>query len=117
MEEFESYDGQYRDGDRVYIDRPLPEIIKAENDAVASIVLGSLAILFSFYVFGFILGIFAILNEKKAKQVLTSRHHKYHVATAGMICGWISVGISIFFAIFYTIYIISLIHTVGQYGI
>ena len=39
MEEFESYDGQYRDGDRVYIDRPLPEIIKAENDAVASIVL------------------------------------------------------------------------------
>ena len=45
MEEFESYNGQYRDGDRVYIDRPLPEIIKAENDAVASIVLGIFCVL------------------------------------------------------------------------
>ena len=109
MEEFESYDGQYRDGDRVYIDRPLPEIIKAENDAVASIVLGSLAILFSFYVFGFILGIFAILNEKWAKQVLTSRHHKYHVATAGMICGWISIGLSAITAISYLFWIILIL--------
>ena len=109
MEEFESYNGQYRDGDRVYIDRPLPEIIKAENDAVASIVLGSLAILFSFYVFGFILGIFAILNEKKAKQVLTSRHHKYHVATAGMICGWISIGLSAITAISYLFWIILIL--------
>ena len=62
MEEYESYNGQYRDGDRIYVDRPLPEIIEAENSAVVSIVLGALAIVFSSMVFGFILGIFAIKN-------------------------------------------------------
>ena len=36
MEEFESYNGQFRDGDRVYVDKPLPEIIEAENSDVVT---------------------------------------------------------------------------------
>ena len=106
MEEYESYNGQYRDGDRIYVDRPLPEIIEAENSAVVSIVLGALAIVFSSMVFGFILGIFAIKNCNDAKKVLNSRHHKYHVSTAGMICGWISIGLSIAVAIYYLFWFI-----------
>lgn len=115
MEEFESYNGQFRDGDRVYVDKPLPEIIEAENCAVMSIVLGALSIVFSCLLFGFILGIFAIKNEKSAKQVLNSRHHKYHIATAGMVCGWVSVGLSIFYAFFYAIYIIWLLAQLGYF--
>ena len=109
MEEYESYNGQYRDGDRIYVDRPLPEIIEAENSAVVSIVLGALAIVFSSMVFGFILGIFAIMNSEDAKKVLNSRHHKYHVATAGMICGWISIGLSAITAISYLFWIILIL--------
>ena len=107
MEEFESYNGQYRDGDRVYVDKPLRQVIEAENDAVTSIVLGSLSIVFSSLVFGFIFGIFAITSSNKAKKILNARHHKYHVATAGMVCGWVSVGLSIFFAVYYTIIIVA----------
>lgn len=109
MEEFESYNGQVRDGDRVFVDKPLPEIIEAENSAVVSIVFGCLSILFSTLAFGFILGIFAIKNEKNAKKVLNERHHKYHVATVGMICGWISVGLSALFAFIYLIEIIIIV--------
>ena len=109
MEEYESYNGQYRDGDRIYVDRPLPEIIEAENSAVVSIVLGALAIVFSSMVLSFILGIFAIKNSEDAKKVLNSRHHKYHVATAGMICGWISIGLSAITAISYLFWIILIL--------
>lgn len=109
MEEFESENGEYRDGDRIYVDRPLHEIIEAENAAVTSIVLGCLGIVFSSLVFGFIFGIFAILNCNKAKRVLNSRHHKYHVATAGMLCGWVSIGLSIAMAIYYLILIVTLV--------
>lgn len=112
MEEFESYEGQFRDGDRVYVDKPLRDIIEAENCAVVSIVLGSLSIAFSSLCFGFILGIFAVINEKKAKRVLNARHHKYHVATAGMICGWVSIPLSIIFIIYYILIIVAAVmHT------
>ena len=112
MQEFESYEGQVRDGDRIYVDRPLSEIIEAENYAISSIVLGSLAVFFSSLVFGFILGIFAIINGNKAKKVLNSRHHKYHVSTAGIVCGWVSVGLSAFMAV---IYIIEIVFLMSQY--
>ena len=107
MEEFESYDGQFRDGDRIYVDAPLKDIIEAENYAITSIVLGSLSIVFSFFVFGFILGIFAITNGLHAKQVLNSRHHKYHVATAGIICGYVSFGLSALWLVYYVVIIVA----------
>ena len=115
IEEKECYKGQYRDGDRIYVDRPLSEIIDAEDMAVNSLVLGSLGILFSTLIFGFILGIIAIAKSKQPKEVLNSRHHKYHIATAGMICGWVSIGLSIFFLIYYIAIFAMIIASMGAY--
>ena len=110
MDEREYYNGQFRNGDRVYVNRPLKDIVIAEETATISIVLDALAIFFSTMVFGFVLGIFAIKNSRKSKYILNSRHHKYHVATAGEICGWVSIGVSAFFLILYLIiWIIPLI--------
>lgn len=103
MEERESYNGQFRDGDRVHVDKPLKDIIEAENQSVISIVLGALAVAFSTLIFGFILGIFAIKYSKPPRVVLNSRHHKYHIATIGEIAGWVSIALSIFFLILYII--------------
>ncbi len=114
VDETECYEGQFRDGDRVYVDRPLPEIIEAENAAVISIVLGTISDVLSVFVVGFIMAIFAIINSKKAKQVLNSRHHKYHVATAGEIFGWVSIALSAFFLAFWIIQIIMIV-TIANY--
>lgn len=90
----EEYNGQYRDGDRIYVDKPLKDIIQAENDAVKSIVFGAVGVASSVLVFGFIFGILGIYYCDKAKLTLNTRHHKYHVATVGLILGWISIALS-----------------------
>ncbi len=95
IEEREVFNGQYRDGDRVFVDKPLKDIVEAEGQAVKSLVLGVLGIVFSQLIFGFILGIIAIKKSKHPRTVLNQKHHKYHIATAGEITGWVSIGLSI----------------------
>lgn len=112
MEEYDSYNGQFRDGDRVFVDKPLPDIIAAENNAVASIVLGCVSMVLSSFVIGFILGIVAIVTGGKARNVLNERHHKFHIALVGKILGWVSIGLSIvmaFYWIFYFAYMSALL--------
>ncbi len=105
-DEREVYEGEYREGDRVFVDKPLKDIIEAEGEAVQSLVLGVLGIVFAFLVFGFILGIIGIKKSKYPRTVLNQKHHKYHIATAGEITGWVSIAISIFFTIFWIIFIV-----------
>ena len=114
MEEYDSYNGQFRDGDRVFVDKPLPEIIAAENNAVASIVLGCVGIVLSSIVVGFVLGIVAIATGTNARKVLNERHHKFHIALVGKILGWVSIGLSILMSFNWIFYFVFLLAHLSQ---
>ncbi len=73
----------------------------AEQNGLLSLILGIASIVFGAAILGFIAGIFAIKIGKQVKKVLPANNPKYNYASIGVVCGWVSVGVSILFLVFY----------------
>jgi len=82
---------------------PSLETAAAESKSVASLIMGIIGCAASFLLAGLVLGPLAISNGKQARSVLDSSNYNFNIAQAGVITGSIGLGLSIFFAIYWTI--------------
>jgi hypothetical protein len=86
--------------------------------ATASLVLGIVSILISFLWFiGLIPGIIAVALGFRARDVFRTNPglQGSGVATAGLVCGWVGIGLSVLIGVLLIIFAIALSHTPGYY--
>jgi hypothetical protein len=67
-------------------------------------------------VVGIILGILATKNGKRARELLDESYYMYYNALAGMITGYIGLGMSILASVIYTIYFFIICASVLEGG-
>ena len=96
---------------------PSPEVTDAESKSIASLVMGIISIVTSFFIVGLILGPLAISNGKKARLVLNEKNHNFWIALAGIITGIIGLVMSIIVTIWWVIFVILLTTQVKEYVI
>ena len=77
------------------------DVANAEQNGLLSLILGVVSIVVGIAVLGFIAGIFAIKIGNEVKKVLPTNNPRFKFASIGVVCGWVSVGVSILFLIFW----------------
>ena len=77
------------------------EIAEAESKSIASLVMGILGVALCTFLAGVIIGPLAVSRANKSRSVLDESNQKYWIALAGKILGYIGLGLSIFFALYW----------------
>jgi len=105
----QQYNPWHQDPNNQYYNSPPPqEIADAESKSVASLVMGIISMVTSFFFAGIILAPLAISRGKQARLVLDDRNHNFWIALGGVITGTIGLVLSILGIIFWIIFFVTL---------